>query len=215
MHPNATFQFTVASSAFAAIAGLLLAGCGGPPPAAPSKSATGDSPAKPAVNQAAPDSTPPSNRSEPPADEPKKPSTLTKTNLDRIQIGMTEKEVYDVLGKPESRQKPEDDPTKFYDYWNVDEQYVNVHFVNGKVVTKVGSGLSPSVTPKLTKANFDKITVGMAEKDLYALLTGPTSAYHTDEALQLTWDDNTNVDKKIIVEVVDGKVSNMTSTGLE
>jgi hypothetical protein len=100
-------------------------------------------------------------------------------------------------------------------HWNVDETYVSVFFRDGKVIQKTGSGLLPSVLPKLTKANYDRIEVGMGEADLYALLGHPTSSALLDDVLKLQWDDVAAVDRNIEIDLVDGKVTSKSNKGLE
>jgi outer membrane protein assembly factor BamE (lipoprotein component of BamABCDE complex) len=138
---------------------------------------------------------------------------LTKPNLDRIRIGMTEKEVYDILGKPHSEGTATDGTMVG---WNAGESYMTVAFKKGKVRMKGGTGLLPSVADKLTKANWDKVKVGMTEKELYDLLGGPTSAdLHDDSLLKLKWYDINNTEKYIEAEVVGGKVTERSSKGLD
>jgi hypothetical protein len=206
----------------AVLVAVSLAGCGtsaepkktpGAAPAATNSgkgadSATGDK--KPVATASSDPILPP-----PAPGETSKAHPLTKPNLDRVQIGMGEKEVAAILGPPSSQEKSPDDETVAYHNWNVDEIYVDVRFRNGKVERKGGSGLLPSVLPRLTRANFDKIEIGMGEKDLYALLGHPTSTDLNSDELKLKWEDIAHVEKNIEVDVVAGKVTSKTSQGLE
>lgn len=129
---------------------------------------------------------------------------VTRANLDRIRLGMPEKEVRDLLGKPVSETKA---AGILIVLWQDDGAIIAVNFRDGKVAGKRGDALKPSLVPKLTKANFDKIKEGMPEKELLDLLGPPNCAEVNDGVVQLRWCDSTDDPKYIDIFLEQGKVT--------
>jgi hypothetical protein len=133
-----------------------------------------------------------------------KAKVITKANFDRIPLGMSEKDIRDLLGKPLNESKAGATPILV---WAEEGAFISVRIDGEKVTSKRGEALYPSVAPKLTKANLEKIKEGMTEKQVYDILGLPTSVEPVDKSLQLRWSDNTGDSKFIHVALEDGKVT--------
>lgn len=201
-------------------ASCLLAGCGSDKPsgaAADNKKTGTDKRAAAHPGGATPDQAgqPTTGQDKPSSQRPTtvddKAKRITKANLDRIQLGMPEKEVRDLLGKPANESKA---GAATILVWMEELAAISVTTEEGKVRSKRGDSLHPPIGPKLTQANFDKIKEGMTEKQVYDILGLPTLVEGTGNTLQLRWADSTDDPKFIFVSTEDGKVTVKSAEGL-
>jgi outer membrane protein assembly factor BamE (lipoprotein component of BamABCDE complex) len=128
--------------------------------------------------------------------------TISRETVDRIQPGMSESDVKQLLGTPFSESSAGDGRV-LMQWFDSNQQYIHIIFDKGRVTTKTYAGQNQKAS-NFNQANLDQVKTGMTEAKVLELL-GPSQAdVNTGDTRTLSWENSTH---QVMVIFRNGKVA--------
>lgn len=140
---------------------------------------------------------------------------LNREEFDKLKLGMTDKEVKDLMGKPSVEGVANGDGALIYATADFSKN-ITVTLKGGKVVQRIGLNLLDKDPATLTKANVEKIKNGLTLKVVVEIMGKASSESDPDPATgegSMSW--GTLNKKSLQVTFKNGKVSDFVHFGFD